>query len=77
MMKYVHAICLASAPCVLVFTESNFTWTIGTRLLAGGGVGWGMSDADMSHHSCGHEDIFDFTWSKCRHCHSLMLFETS
>ena len=41
MMKYVHAICLASAPCVLVFTESNFTWTIGTRLLAGGGMGVG------------------------------------
>ena len=27
----------------------------------------GVSDADMWHHSCGHEDILDLTWSKCHH----------
>ena len=30
-------------------------------------AGCGLADDDMWHHSRGHEDIFDFTWSKCRH----------
>ena len=32
-----------------------------------GKEGCGLADDDMWHHSRGHEDILDFTWSKCRH----------